>query len=219
MENIIYPLIQTVWREEKVPSDWNRGLITSLWKGKGDKEELKNYRGITVSSTFGAIVKEIKDNRLKKILTFTQAQGGGKRQSSTCDHLFTLRAMIDISLKRKEETFITFYDVSKAYDHMDNEDALSIMWEKGVRGKIWRILKDLCTELKACVKTRYGNTEEIYMEIGGRQGSRITGRMFAKLMDLLAEEIIASTMTYHTNKKTWSFRMERHSDGSHRKTQ
>ena len=30
------------------------------------------------------------------------------------------------------------------------------------------------------------------MEIGGRQGSRVTGRMFAKLMDLLAEEIIAS---------------------------
>ena len=30
------------------------------------------------------------------------------------------------------------------------------------------------------------------MEMGERQGSRLTGRMFAKLMDLLAEEIIAS---------------------------
>ena len=27
------------------------------------------------------------------------------------------------------------------------------------------------------------------MEIGGKQGSRLTGRMFAKLMDLLAEEL------------------------------
>ena len=30
------------------------------------------------------------------------------------------------------------------------------------------------------------------MDIGGRQGSRITGRIFAKLMDVLAEEVIVS---------------------------
>ena len=30
------------------------------------------------------------------------------------------------------------------------------------------------------------------MDVGGRQGSKVTGRMFAKMMDLLAEEIIAS---------------------------
>ena len=27
------------------------------------------------------------------------------------------------------------------------------------------------------------------MEVGGKQGSRLTGRMFAKLMDMLAEEV------------------------------
>ena len=32
-------------------------------------------------------------------------------------------------------------------------------------------------------------TREIEMEIGGKQGSRLTGRMFAKLMDTLAEEL------------------------------
>ena len=30
------------------------------------------------------------------------------------------------------------------------------------------------------------------MEIGGRQGSRLTGRLFSKMMDTLAEELIAA---------------------------
>ena len=63
------------------------------------------------------------------------------------------------------------------------------MWEKGLRGKAWRLLKELNTNLTASVKTRFGQTRDIQMEIGGKQGSRLTGRMFAKLMDLISEEL------------------------------
>ena len=48
------------------------------------------------------------------------------------------------------------------------------------------------SELKAKVKTKYGLTEEIDMEVGGRQGSRVTGHMFSKRMDLLSEEALAT---------------------------
>ena len=63
------------------------------------------------------------------------------------------------------------------------------MWDEGLRGKVWRILKELNTNLTAEVKTRFGLTREIEMEWGGKQGSRLTGRMFAKLMDLLHDEL------------------------------
>ena len=192
MENMVGPLIQTIWKEETVPEIWNKGLVTSLWKGKGDKELLSNHRGITVSSALGSILEELIDHRIEQNVSLTPAQGGGKKKSSTFDHLFILRSLISVSLKQKRETYITFLDIKKAYDNVDNEDMLTIMWEKGLRGKAWRILKNLNTHLKAAIKTKYGTTRDIDMEIGGRQGSRVTGRMFAKLMDLLAEEVIAS---------------------------
>ena len=69
---------------------------------------------------------------------------------------------------------------------------LAIMWQKGLRGKAWRLLKNITSELKASVRTRHGNTREVDMEIGGRQGSKLTGRMFSKMMDLLAEDVIES---------------------------
>ena len=61
--------------------------------------------------------------------------------------------------------------------------------EKGFKGKVWRILKNLNSDLKASINTKHGRTREILMEIGGRQGSRLTGRMFSKLIDTLAEEM------------------------------
>ena len=157
MIKFIYPLIETIWKEETIPTNWNTGTITSLYKGKGDKENLQNHRGITTSSAIGTIVDSLIDNRIEHLVPFTHAQGGGKKGASTCDHLFIMRAIIDISIKQKRETFLTFYDISKAYDNVNNNDTLNIMWEKGLRGKAWRILKNLNTDLKATIKTRYGN--------------------------------------------------------------
>ena len=190
MIDFIYPLITTIWMEEQIPSVWNEGTITSLWKGKGDKELLSNHRGITTSSSIGTIIDSLIDKRIEKLVPFTEAQGGGKTGASTCDHLFMLRAIIALSKKQKRQTFITFYDVSKAYDNVDNQDMSCIMWDNGLRGKSWRLLFNLNTDLKAHVKTRFGKTRNVNMEIGGKQGSRLTGRQFSKLMDTLAESLI-----------------------------
>ena len=73
---------------------------------------------------------------------------------------------------------------------------LTVIWEKGIRGKTWRILNNLCKDLKAHVKTRFGPTRTFDMEIGGRQGSRITGRLFSKMMDIIAEEIATTNIGY-----------------------
>ena len=189
MVEFLYPLITTIWNDENIPQSWNKGAITSLYKGKGDKESLVNYRPITTSSAIGTIIEAALDKRIEAIVPFTPAQGGGQRKTSTFDHLFLLRAIIDRSKKDKKPTFLTFYDVSKAYDHANNDDMLAIIWEKGLKGKTWRILRNFCKDLHASVKTRFGQTRDFKMEIGGRQGSRITGRLFSKLMDTLSEEL------------------------------
>ena len=190
MTNFLYPLITTIWDEEVIPNEWNKGEITSLWKGKGDKEKLENHRGITTSSAIGTIIESLIDKRIASNIKFTQAQGGGKKKVSTFDHLFLTRGIIDIAIKQKRPVFLTFYDVAKAYDNANNNDMLRILWERGLKGKSWRILHNLSKDLTAQVKTRHGPTREFQMEIGGRQGSRLTGRMFSKMMDVLAEECL-----------------------------
>ena len=55
---------------------------------------------------------------------------------------------------------------------------------------MWRILKNMSTNLTATIKTRFGPTRQIVRENGGRQGSRLTGRLFAKQMDTLSEKFL-----------------------------
>ena len=202
MSQFLYPLIKTIWEEEEIPSSWNVGHITSIWKGKGDKESLHNHRGITTSSAIGTILETLIDNRIEAHVPFTQAQGGGKRGSSTCDHLFLLRAMIDISKHEKKETYLTFMDVSKAYDNVDNDDMLKTVWDCGLKGKVWRVLRNMNTNLKAAVKTKHGLTEEFDMVVGGRQGSKTTGRLFALMMDRLAAKLLETNIGFPLTPET-----------------
>ena len=38
-----------------MPEDWRSVMIIPLYKGKGERTECKNYRGISVSSVVGKI--------------------------------------------------------------------------------------------------------------------------------------------------------------------
>ena len=186
----IYHVISIIWQEETVPSQWNESIITSVWKNKGDREMMKNQRGISVSSSIGMIMEEIINNRILETIQFTQAQGGGIKNYSTCDHVFLVRSLITYSMKMHKNLIITFYDVEKAYDHAEREDMMHILWKKGVRGKLWRMTCALNENLTSKIRTPYGLTREIQREVGGKQGGKIMTTTFAKTMDMISEDMI-----------------------------
>ena len=50
----------------EVPKEWKEGIMTIIYKGKGKKNSLTNYRGITVSSSIAKTMEKlIKERRLK----------------------------------------------------------------------------------------------------------------------------------------------------------
>ena len=194
MVEFVYPVVEAFWEEEMAPKQWNLGIITNLWKGKGDREVMANQRGITVSSAISTIAEEIVSNRITKMAEFTQSQAGGKKGGSTTDHVFVLRNIITIAKKERRKIIITFYDVVKAYDKADMEDMLYSMYKSGVDGRLWRLMKSLNEGLKAKVITKAGLTREIERVLGGKQGGKLMVTMFAKMMDNMAEDIMEKSL-------------------------
>ena len=129
----LMPVINEIWTSEIIPKEWNKGSITTIWKGKGDRECLTNHRGITVSSAVGNIMEEVIDLRMEKIIKFSQGQAGGIKGAATADHLFLLRGIMTTAQNSKSNLFLTFYDVSKAYDNADGQYASCHMevWSQG----------------------------------------------------------------------------------------
>ena len=189
MATLIYPLVLQFWRSENVAKQWNHGLISSIWKKKGDQENLNNHRGITVSSAVGTIPEEILDDRIQKTIKFTQFQAGGRKGCCPVDHIFIIRGIISYALHKNKRIILTMYDVEKAYDHADVDDMLHIAWKDGVRGKIWRLTRTMNTELTANIKTKHGVTSTVKRESGGKQGGKIIVTLFSRLMDELSYEM------------------------------
>ena len=76
MVDLILPVMVAFWEAGIPPGRWNEGIITNIFKGKGDRERMENQRGITVSSSIGTIAEEILTNRLMATIKFSNAQAG-----------------------------------------------------------------------------------------------------------------------------------------------
>ena len=52
---IIHQMFASVWATGKVPCTWKEGIIISLYKGKGPRNECASYRPITLLSVPGKV--------------------------------------------------------------------------------------------------------------------------------------------------------------------
>ena len=64
-------VIVQVWSTSVVPPDWRRGLVTPIYKGRGDRMDCNNYRGITLLSVPGKVLAHLLLNRIRDHLVFT----------------------------------------------------------------------------------------------------------------------------------------------------
>ena len=50
-----------------VPEDWRSAVIVALYKGRGERSECKNLRGISLLSVVGKIYAEILVDRVRRV--------------------------------------------------------------------------------------------------------------------------------------------------------
>jgi hypothetical protein len=76
-----------------VPKRWEKMRIRTIYKNKGDKKEIKNYRGIFITNIVSKVFEKILHNRNQTKIddSLTPFQCGSRKGRGTVDHLFTLQ--------------------------------------------------------------------------------------------------------------------------------
>ena len=175
------------------PEQWTEGHIIPIFK-KGDKNNVSNYRSITLLSTVGKLFTRILNNRLNswadEYNIYVEAQAGFRRGMGTTDNIFILNNLITHSLDNNQRLYCAFVDFTTAFDFVVRD----ILWFKlirlGVRGKILNIIKSIYSIVKSRVKHNNSLSEPFTCDIGVRQGECLSPFLFAMYVNDLEAEIV-----------------------------
>ena len=149
---VLAAIFKTIWEEERLPEDWQTGLLFKLPK-KGDLENCNNWRGIMLLSTTSKVFSKIILNRLDAGIDpqLRNEQAGFRKGKSCSDHIFTLRQILEQSKEWNTTLYATFTDLEKAFDSVHRESLWRILRHYGIPSKIVNIIRMLYSDFKAKV--------------------------------------------------------------------
>ena len=186
-------LFNMVFATGFVPEQWCQGIISPIYKNKGDKGNPDNYRGITILSCFGKLFTSVLNNRLNKYLENMnircQEQTGFRKQYSTNDNIFNLKCSIDLCWFRGKRLYCAFLDYKKAFGYINR----TYLWQKlisnNIDGKMFKIIHSLYAHAKSCVKSGHAQSASFSSNVGVRQGENLSPVLFSLFLNDLTEFI------------------------------
>ena len=189
---LLEQLFSIIWQEETVPRQWREGLIVNLFK-KGDREDPGNYRGITLLSVVGKVFCKVLNNRLVQCLdkegALHEGQAGFRVGRSCMDNVYSLNEIVQGRLREDKETYAFFLDVQKAYDTVWRDGLWVKLWEMGVKGKMWRVTKNMYEASRSAVLLEGEKSPAFSVEQGVAQGCSLSPILFSVFINDLLKDV------------------------------
>ena len=114
--------------------------IVSIYKGKGEKQDLKNDRGIFIVNIFRALIMKLvyKDKYEVVDESMSDSNVGGRKKKSIRNHIFILNGIINEALKNKNAPVdIVIVDYKQCFDSLWLEKCIITI-------QIVSILEEVC---------------------------------------------------------------------------
>ena len=186
-------------RTEYVPCNFRRGIQVPLYKGKNTCSlDPDNYRGITLLTTFNKLFEALIWGRLKRwwfeerIVSDLQ---GATRPGSSCIHTaLTLQETISKEREGNRNVFVSYYDVSKAFDSVWIDGLFYQLYGLGITGSLWRILYKSYINFNCCVRIGSQMSECYPMECGIHQGGYLSPVKYTAFINSLITTLVTSQL-------------------------
>ena len=114
------------WNKEPMPEELTQAQVILLFK-KGDKNNLANYRPISLLNTNYKILTAILQKRISESLDehLQSTQYGFRKKRGTAQAIHYIRRIMEKGEKTQTKTLLVLLDWEKAFDKLGHEE----MWE------------------------------------------------------------------------------------------
>jgi hypothetical protein len=183
----LHSLLWKCWEEGKFPQDMRDANIVTLYKGKGDRGDCNNYRGISLLSIVGKLFGRVVLSRLQQLAdrVYPESQCGFRAQRSTTDMIFTLRQIQEKCREQKTPLIVAFVDLNKAFDTVSREGLYSVLEHIGCPPKLMSIIKSFHEGMQGAVVFDGTVSDPFFMRRGVRQGCVLAPTLFGIFFSLL----------------------------------
>ena len=189
-------LFNTIFDTGVVPSCWLVGNIVPIYKNKGDTNDPKNYRPITILSCLGKLFTSILNNRLNdyadSVQLILENQAGFRKQYSTMDHIFTLHSLIELFKNTRKKLYCAFIDFEKAFDSVWRLGLWNKILKSNINGKCFNVIVNMYNGIKARIKANNCFSECFPCKRGVRQGENLSPFLFSLFLNDLEEFLISN---------------------------
>lgn len=164
------------------PRDLKRSIIHPIYKN-GNRDDINNYRPISVLPVLSKVIEKVINIRLKKFFnTFnviSNSQYGFQEGISTEDAIMDLTKSISKHLDNKEKTLCIFLDLKKAFDTVSIPILIRKLETLGIRGTFLKLLTNYLQNRSQTVKLDniFSSNEET-SNYGVPQGSVLGPTLF-----------------------------------------
>lgn len=176
-------LFNEIIATEQIPIQWTKSTIILLHK-KGDKNDINNYRPISLMSNLYKLFSKIILGRISKHLEENQPreQAGFRADYSTIDHIHVVKQVIEKFNEYGQLYYMAFVDYNKAFDSLSHNYIWKTLENQGVEKKYIKIIKEIYKNTTATVQLEQQG-EEFRVQKGVRQGDPLSPKLFTAVLE------------------------------------
>ena len=184
-------LCNCIWKTKEWPKDWKKSIFIPIHK-KGSRKECANYRTIALIPHASKVLLKIIQKRMEYYLLpqLAKEQAGFRKGRGTRDQIANLRWLMEEAHDMQQNLYLCFIDYRKAFDCVDHEKLCVTLSEMGTPTHLIVLLKSLYENQEATVRTEFGETENLSIGKGVRQGCILSPLLY----NIYAEHIMREAL-------------------------
>ena len=182
---------------EYVPKALREGIQVPLHKGKNTPTtDPDNYRGITLLSVFCKVLEMLVWARMEKwwLSKISPLQGAGRKGVSCTHSALLLQETVSSRLNMGNKVFVTYFDVSKAFDSVWIDGLFYQLRTLGIVGVTWRLLYKMYVNFRCRVRLGDKLSDWYIMRCGIHQGGYLSLVKYVSFINTLVNELKESKL-------------------------
>ena len=192
---VLTRLFNQILYEKDIPESFKTGIITPVLKKGKDPKSMENYRGITVSSTFGklfeySILSKMNLKQSDHQFGFTSGL------SPVMAGLLVSEAKAE-AIQNRHPLFLATLDSQKAFDVVHHKILLDKLSETNIHKDIWIIIKNLYSGIASKVKWLGECSDSFPVNQGVKQGGILSTHLYKTYIDPLLNVLKSKRLGFY----------------------